>query len=265
MSADAPSSSVRAVAVVTRTIGRPLLLRRARMSVAAQRFRDLVWVVVNDGGDPRAVEDEITAARAAGLDAAVLHRETRGGMESAANLGIRASQSRYVAIHDDDDSWQPGFLAATVAALDSDAGFVGAVTRCVTVIEEIEGERILTLDRRPQNPWLRALHLADLAVRNLYPPIAFLYRREAYERVGGYDESLPVLGDWDFNLKLALAGEIRVIPETLAHYHVRVGGGPDYANTITANRICICARTRSSAIAGCAPISPRAASAWAGR
>jgi len=35
------------------------------------------------------------------------------------------------------------------------------------------------------------------------PPIAFLYERAAGEAVGHYRIDLPVLGDWDFNLRFA--------------------------------------------------------------
>jgi glycosyltransferase involved in cell wall biosynthesis len=222
---------------VTRTKDRPLLLRRARESVVAQNFRDLVWVVVNDGGDPAPVETEAAAARRAGLRALVIHRNASGGMEAASNIGVRAAETRYAVLHDDDDSWEPGFLAATVGALESDPRFIGAVTHSATITEEIRGDTIVTLDRRPQNRWLRAVYLADLVVTNLFPPISFTFRREAYDAVAGYDESFPVLGDWEFNLKMAVRGDIQVIAKMLANYHVRAGDAetaPSYANSVTA-------------------------------
>jgi glycosyltransferase involved in cell wall biosynthesis len=243
---DPPSSPLadaagapRAVAVVTRTRDRPLLLRRARASIASQTFRDLQWVVVNDGGEREPVEAEATAARAAGLQTLVIHREQSTGMEAAANAGIRATASRYIAIHDDDDSWERPFLAATVGALEKDFAFVGVITHSMTVAEELLGDSILTISRRRRNPHLRAVHMADLAVANLFPPISLLFRRQVYEAVGGFDEGFPVLGDWEFNLKLAMQGDIRVLPRVLANYHVRVGNrgpAPRYANSIVAER-----------------------------
>jgi glycosyltransferase involved in cell wall biosynthesis len=228
-----------AVAVVTRTRDRPLLLRRARTSIASQTFRDFAWVVVNDGGECEPVEAEAAAARADGMPTLVIHREHSVGMEAAANTGVRASSSRYVAIHDDDDSWERPFLAATVGALEKDAAFVGVITHSMTVLERFAGEAIVTLSRWRRNPQLHAVHLADLAVTNLFPPISLLFRRAAYEAVGGFDEDFPVLGDWEFNLKLAVQGDILVLPRTLANYHVRAEGGattPRYANSIVAER-----------------------------
>jgi glycosyltransferase involved in cell wall biosynthesis len=235
----AAAGATRAVAVVTRTRYRPLLLRRARASIASQTFRDLEWVVVNDGGEREPVEAEAAAARATGLETLVIHREESTGMEAAANAGIRATVSRYIAIHDDDDSWERAFLAATVGALEKDAAFVGVITHSMTVVEQFLGDSIVTISRRHRNRNLRAVHLADLALGNLFPPISLLFRRQAYEAIGGFDEGFPVLGDWEFNLKLATQGDIRVLPRALANYHVRVGIGPPdprYANSILAER-----------------------------
>ena len=55
----------------------------------------------------------------------------------------------------------------------------------------------------PYNHWLQNVYLSDLAVENRFPPISFLFRRSVYDKIGGFDEELPVLGDWDFNLKVA--------------------------------------------------------------
>jgi hypothetical protein len=40
---------------------------------------------------------------------------------------------------------------------------------------------------------------------------------------------MKVLGDWDFNIKALLVGDIGVVPKTLANYHVRPSTGPKYA------------------------------------
>jgi GT2 family glycosyltransferase len=71
--------------------------------------------------------------------------------------------------------------------------------------------------------------------RNLFPPISLLYRREVFEAIGGYDESMAVLGDWDFNIKVLVRGDIGVLPEALANYHVRIGtaASPADRNSIT--------------------------------
>lgn len=69
---------------------------------------------------------------------------------------------------------------------------------------------------------------------NTFPPIAALFRRSVLATVGAFDESLPVLGDWEFNLRAVRAGHFIHEPRVLARYHVRT---PDSdrssANSIT--------------------------------
>jgi glycosyltransferase involved in cell wall biosynthesis len=212
---------VRKVAVITRTKDRPLLLRRAARSVARQKFRDFEWVVVNDGGDRGEVEDALEPARQHEVDIHLVHRRESTGMEAASNAGLAASKSEYIAIHDDDDTWHSSFLERTVSFLESDPLFVGVICHTEEVREEIKGRSIVEKSRRPMNAEVHDIHISELFYRNLFPPISLLYRRKAIEAIGTYDERLPVLGDWDFNLRLILHGEIAVIEETLAYYHVR--------------------------------------------
>ena len=209
------------VAVITRTRNRALLLRRAARSVERQTFRDFSWVVVNDGGDGEEVETIVAHAKENGVDAHVVHRAASTGMEAASNAGLAASNSAYIAIHDDDDSWHPDFLLRTVAFLEADPLFVGVICHTEEVREEIKGRAILEKSRRPMNAEIQDIHISELFYRNLFPPISLLYRREVLETIGPYDEALPVLGDWDFNLRLILHGEVAVIEETLAYYHAR--------------------------------------------
>jgi hypothetical protein len=74
----------------------------------------------------------------------------------------------------------------------------------------------------------------ELAANNFFPPIAFVFKKSIWERIGGYDESLPVLGDWDFNLRFLIEGNIGVIPRPLVNYHHRDTANPNgtYANSV---------------------------------
>jgi len=56
---------------------------------------------------------------------------------------------------------------------------------------------------------------------NTFPPIAALFRRTLLDSAGYFDSSLPVLGDWEFNLRAARRGKFVFVPERLANYHTR--------------------------------------------
>jgi glycosyltransferase involved in cell wall biosynthesis len=229
------------LAVVTRTRDRPLLLGRAIASVAGQRRNDLIHVIVNDGGSADAVTEALARTP---HDPATIRRIDRAeshGMEAASNLGIRSHDSDYICIHDDDDSWEPGFLAEMlghIEALERGPGQprVHALT-CQSnhVAERIEADGVRILATKPYNHNVRQLRIQDLAAWNQFPPIGLIFSREIYDRVGGFDESLPVLGDWDFNLRMILEEEIHVLPRPLANYHHRVEDNHSpYSNSVIA-------------------------------
>jgi glycosyltransferase involved in cell wall biosynthesis len=223
-------------AIITRTLNRPLMLERALSSIAGQTFRDFVWVIVNDGGEPAPVDALAGRARDKGFAVTVIHHKVSRGMEAASNAGIAESRSDYIAIHDDDDTWEPDFLKRTTAFLDAAPHYVGAVTRVTTVTEKITDGSIELVGKAPHHPQFKTILLADLAQKNLFPPISLLFRRSLLKKLKGFDETMPVLGDWDFNLRALTIGDIGVIPEPLANYHVRPAHKLDaqYGNSVHA-------------------------------
>jgi glycosyltransferase involved in cell wall biosynthesis len=227
------------VSIVTRTKNRPLLLARAARSVAAQTHAAIEWIVVNDGGDEALMREVLAACPVDRRRIRLVSNERSLGMEAASNEGIAHATGRYLLIHDDDDTLHPDFLARTVGFLEGPGGgrYGGVVTGSDYVSEEIRGDAVIEHDRRPYLEWVRNIQLAELLAQNLFPPIAFLYRRSVYDEVGGYNEGLPVLGDWYFNLEFALTSDIAVLPERLAFYHHRDHGDSSklalYANSVT--------------------------------
>jgi glycosyltransferase involved in cell wall biosynthesis len=211
------------VAIITRTQDRPITLDRAIRGILGQTFTDWELVLVSDAGNLPAIR-EVVARHSAALAGRyrLIHRERSEGMQAASNHGIAESRSRYVAIHDDDDSWHPNFLARTVAYLES-AGPTkrGVVVGTDLIYERFRGEKFVEFRRRRMPVPAEALAPAALRRRNRFPPIAFLYERAASEALGQYRTDLPVLGDWDFNLRFAERFGIGVIDEPLAFWHHR--------------------------------------------
>lgn len=227
------------VGVITRTKNRAILLQRALESVDCQTCKDLEWVIVNDGGETAGVDRIAAEAKRRGIRTVVVHNPQSLGMEAASNRAIKASSSKYLVIHDDDDSWQPEFVEQCLKVLEDPphALVKGVITHAMKINERIEGDKVIIDSREPFNNWLVNVTLYHMTGVNTFPPISFMFAREAYDRVGGYDEHLPVLGDWDFNLKFLRHYEIVVIPELLANYHHRpnVSSG-EFGNSIYGGR-----------------------------
>lgn len=227
------------VAVITRTMDRPMFLRRALISVSEQTFTDYVHVVVNDGGDNDVLRQTIEDAPIDRSQVILVDNVENRGMEAASNIAIGACDSDYIVIHDDDDSWQPTFLETTVAFLDSAEGQrnIGVITASEYVSEEITPTGIVIHARVPFMEWVDRVDTMEMAIGNFFPPIAFLFRRSAYKQVGGFNEYYPVLGDWDFNLQMLCIGDIAMIKKPLALYHHRDRGDPKlFGNSVIADR-----------------------------
>ncbi len=228
------------VAVLMRTRDRPVLLARALGSVLAQVHADWHLLVVNDGGDPAAV-DALVSRHDTGFDGriSVLHHPDSLGMEAASNAALaeadRLGPFHHVAVHDDDDTWHPDFLHHTTSylALPENADKAAVLTHWTVVRERLHGNGVIEDGRDPGPFDAHVLELGAMLARNRYPPISLLLRRAAVAAAGPFNEAMPILGDWDYNLRVLLLGDIGVLPEQLAFYHQRPASEAPtrYANT----------------------------------
>ena len=211
------------VTVVTRTRNRPLMLTRAVQSVGAQTFQDLELVIVNDAGESEAVDQALASAPEWLRERTqVVTNETSHGREAALEDGLAVSSCEFFAIHDDDDSWEPGFLAACVAHLDENPGHGAVAASCDLIFETVSEEALTELKREALAPGKESWTLIDTMVANYVPPISQLIRREVADRIGHWDGTLLTQADWDFNLRLLATSPVGFINgEPLAHWHHR--------------------------------------------
>jgi len=225
------------VAVITRTLDRPEFLRRCLSSLLAQTYPNWQWVIVTPNPEPSVTR--LLAENAAALAGRLIvlpYAATTPGMRGLPlNHAIAHSDSEFITILDDDDTWAPRFLETMVALLDRPPGTLAAGAICQTeVIEETSLQEGLVPQRTyTLNPHLRSLSLAQLAVVNQFCIHAFLYRRTALVATGLYPEDYPVLEDWHFNLRFLLHHDVIVLPEPLTYYHQR----PHVTSTSEANSL----------------------------
>ncbi len=236
-----PPSEVPRIAIITRTVDRPVLLERTLRSVLAQTFDDWKLVLV-DMGKAEVVQkllDRLLPDFNGRLQH-LRHDDPKPGMRGVPiNAGINASRSELIVLLDDDDTWEPDFLEKMETALRSkphhNARGVVCRTRC---IEETSVKDGLKPTRSyPFNEDLCNITLGSLAVVNRFPPCSFVFERAALAAVGMYPEDYPVLEDWHFNLRFILQHDIFVVQETLANYHFRPADmhGAE-ANSLTGER-----------------------------
>jgi glycosyltransferase involved in cell wall biosynthesis len=211
------------VGVVIRTVDRSEFLARALADVAAQDTTDVRVVVVNDGGD-RGEVDRVVAASAVAERTVVRDSRAPHGRCAAANTGVEALDTEYVVLHDDDDLWDPSFLARTAEWLDTHPADAGVGVATAIVYEARRGGRWVETERVPFWAGLEALRFVDLLEVNRAVPISLLYRRAVHDEVGLYDESLDAVEDWEFYLRVLARHTLGFIGgEPLAFWTQRPG------------------------------------------
>ena len=221
------------VAIIMRTKNRTLLLDRGIRDVLKQTYADWVLLIVNDGGSPRRVDDLVAKYSEEGRGRIhAVHNPSSLGMEAASNLGIRATDSTFVAIHDDDDEWRQDFLQSTVDYLDGSKD-QGVMVRTDIVYERIIGDRVEVVGREPFAADVGEITLFDLLRHNRGVPISFLYRRTVHDHIGYYNESLPVVGDWEFHLRFASRFTVHFMEgEARAYWNQRREATGDMGNSV---------------------------------
>lgn len=204
-----------------RTQGRPLLMERAINGIISQSFTDWELVIVGKQGARDAIApllEPLPTESRERISCICPDVSTEGAF---LNAGLEALGSRFVHVHDEADFLHPEFLNRAVHYL-RDAphpSVKGVVTGSEQVYERLGHESIEIIRREPYNDWLRHISLRRLLAENVFPPIAFLFERGVCEETGAFNESLPVLWDWEFNVRFLARFEIGVIPESLACRH----------------------------------------------
>ncbi|WP_172792742.1 glycosyltransferase [Liberibacter crescens] len=225
--------------MVIRTKDRAVLLRRALESVQQSTYENWKLVIINDGGESEDVDWLVSKIFCGDTRVQVIHHPVSLGMEAASNAGIAKLDTKYAVIHDDDDSWSPEFLSSMISTIDRKIAIFPSIKGIVSftniVYETVSGNGIIIDKVKPFRSDMIGegfLNVQKMLIKNQFPPIAFMFDLEEARALGLFNESLPVLGDWDFNMRFILKHDIWVLPEYLSFYHHRTSASGALSNTI---------------------------------
>ena len=201
------------------------VLPRTLQSLRGQSERLAVVVVDNGSSDGSAA-----AARSDFPEVTVLELGENLGFGPALNRAVAAHPAEAIVLLNSDVECEPGFCAALTGALDADAAMVAGV-----LLQEREPGLIDSAGIVADHTLMGFdyLHGEPVAAAASAPaPLgptggAALYRREAFEAIGGFDERIFLYyEDLDLALRLAAhGGACRLAPDARALHAYSAGLG----------------------------------------
>ena len=204
-------SSVPEVSVVIPTRNRWGFLNRTLLTVLGQEDVSLEVIVVDDGSTDETAErlGEIPDPRLT-----VLRNDTGTGVARARNLGMSRATGAWIAWLDDDDFWAPHKLRTQLAA----AGAARADFVWGEALVIAPDGRLVGFEPAPDP----ADFAGRMRWRNPMPGGCSnaIARAETVRAAGGFDESLHVVADWDYWIRLLDHGRAAAIHEPLLAYVV---------------------------------------------
>lgn len=198
------------VSVVIATNRARPYLGEAVASVAAQTWRAIELIVVDDGSDD---PDEVSRV-AADVAGAVVVRQCPSGASAARNRGAALAHGEYLVFLDDDDVWAPERVVRHVEALELRPDAVASYCGMRAVRAETR-EVLLAADQEPvSDRYDVARRKTGIILPNLF------FVRSAFDAVGGFDPRLHFAEDLDLVLRLNERGSFAFVDEALVDYRV---------------------------------------------
>lgn len=184
-------------------------------ALSRQNWRSVWEVIVADNGSNDGTLDVVEQYRHGLPQLRVIDASERRGAAHARNAGVAAARGEAILFCDADDEVGTGWLSAMGQGL-ARCDFVAA--RLDTA--KLNPPEIAAAVKNPQSEGLQRVgyppHLCHASGATLG------VKREVHERVGGFDESLPVLEDTDYCFRVQLTGvELCFLKDATVHYRFR--------------------------------------------
>ncbi len=204
------------ISVIIPTYNRAEIISRTIDNVFQQTCKDFELIIVDDGS----TDDTQSKLRQYG-DRIRVVTQANAGPAVARNHGVEVARGEIIAFQDSDDAWKPTKLERQAALLRK----LGAGVPCCLCNADMSAfnDKVLTsFDHsliRPKDEeglWLNVGEV--LATRFVLFNQSVAIRRNAFEKVGGFDVALKYLEDYDLPLRLALEGPWAFIGEPLVLY-----------------------------------------------
>ncbi len=202
--------------VIIPTYNRKGFLRNAIASVLNQTFAEVTIIVVDDGGED-ATKHVVETFKDERIK--YIRNKMNMGEGRARNIGVLNSTANYIAFLDDDDEWLPEKLKLQLDLLEERPPKVGGVYTGFTAIQNPGGA--ILFNRIPEKQG--DIYHEMIRENVVGTSSTVLLRKECFEKVGLFDESIPYGLDYDMWIRISKHFHFDCIEKSLVTYHVHEG------------------------------------------
>ncbi len=203
----------RGVTIIIPTRNRRGFLEQSVRDALRQVDIELEVVIVDDGSTD---VDAVRGIETLDPRVRVVRHDRVRGVAPARNTGVAHASQTWLAFLDDDDRWAPTKLRTQLDAAAA-ARASWAYGAALTIDQD---DRMLFVDR-PRRPstddWVGMVNPVPGGCSNV------LARADLVRAVGGFDERLALLADWDLWIRLATNAAPAVCDEVLLAYRLHPG------------------------------------------
>lgn len=202
------------VSIIMPTFNRAYTIGEAIQSVLDQTYGNWELLVCDDGSVDK------TALVVAQFDdprIRYMHFEKSNGAETR-NKGLSLARGEYIAYLDSDNIWHPLYLDVMLRELLRSPSWPCAY--CGYIDTEIVGTKIVL--NAFSAPSFNPVRFTE---RNFIDLNTICHHRNLFDWLGGFDDHLPRLQDWDMTLRYLSIFKPIAVPHYLAYYRRNVAWG----------------------------------------
>ncbi len=213
------------VSILITTFNSERYIRESLDSALSQTYPNFEVVVV-DGGSTDGTREIIREY--ADPRVRPIFSEKRLGIKEGRNLLFKEARGEFLTFLDSDDVYLPEKVAEEAAFLEAHQDYAAVYCDIRYFFDGAPGKFY-----RHRYTFHSGDIFRELLTRMFITNTAVMFRRSVYDALGGYDETLGMVEDWEYFLRMAHAGhKIGFLPKPLVRYRLRWDNNTRFDNQV---------------------------------